>query len=146
MSFKRTLIAFTMLFCCTTIFAANHELASHVINIKTAITDRQIIQNDNTEAFMELLNTGKQPHTLVAAFSRFAKQVQLHRTVHKDGHTSMQQVHKIVIKAHGEKDLQFDGLHIMLIGLKRYLITNKIVPITLIFNDGSWLIVNTTFG
>ncbi len=121
--------------------AANHEtteLAANVITAKRATIDTKITRNGSTEVFMDLANSGKEMHEIVAAISPIADQVQLHMTIKNNGRTTMQQIHDITIPAHAKKDLQLGGMHIMLIGLKKHLIKNNRVPVTLVFNDGSW--------
>lgn len=118
------------------------ELAANVVSIKQPIIDNQVTRNNATEVFMELINNGTEPHELIAATSPVASQVQLHATVMEHGQSTMEQVNGLTIKTHAEEDLQLGGLHVMLMGLKKPLVKNSIVPITLIFNDGSWKTIN----
>lgn len=118
--------------------AANSEIAANVISIKTPTVNEQALNNNATEVFMAFLNQGHQSHELVAATSPMADQVQLHTTAMQHGKMVMQQIQEITIKTNHEKDLQLGGLHVMLIGLKGSLAKNQSIPITLIFNDGSW--------
>ncbi len=139
---KKLILSVILLLMATTVFASQHEIASNVIKVKIPVVDNQVTRNDATEVFMELINKGSQTHILVAANSPAAKQVQLHNTIVEHGRSVMRQVPRIVVRSHHDKDLQLGGLHVMLIGLKRHLIKNQRVPITLIFRDGSWIVVN----
>lgn len=118
--------------------AKNQEIAASVIAVKQLVIDNQMTRNGRTEVFMELINIGNKTHRLIAATCPLATQVQLHMTTTENGRAAMRQVHSIDIKVHTEKDLVLGGLHIMLIGLKRHLVKNNKVPITLVFSDGSW--------
>lgn len=127
-----------ILFISTPLFAMQHEIASNVIVVKTPLVAKQSSAQNATEVFMELINRSEEPHKLIAATSPIASQVQLHETINNKGNR-MQKIDSISIKNESEKDLKPGGLHVMLIGLKEKLIKNNFIPITLIFNDGSWL-------
>lgn len=88
-------------------------------------------------AFMGLKNGDAADHALVRAESPSAGVVELHTHVHEGGMMKMRPVEKIDIKAGGETALQPGGFHIMLIDLKQTLEPDAVVPLTLIFEDGS---------
>ena len=96
----------------------------------------------STEVKMDLTNSSNQPITLVAATSPFAQQVQLHHFVKIDGKETMQQINQITLAAKSTDDLAFNGVHIMLIGVKHALKATEEIPLTLIFADGSHVAVN----
>jgi len=149
MTFKKLLIATSIILNATAAFAIPHsiikpELAANAVTIKQAVVDNQVTMHQKTEVFMALINKGFHTHTLVAATSPAAKQVQLHKTTQSHGQSVMQQVPGITIKSHTEKNLHLGGLHVMLIGLKKHLVKNNKVPITLIFSDGSWKTINAS--
>jgi copper(I)-binding protein len=138
---KKLLTAVFALSISAASFAAN-ELAANAIKIKSPDIQEKYVSNDSTEVFMELINRGKESYELVAATTPVAQQIQIHATVQQHGHMSMEQVDGITIEPRNEEDLENGGLHLMLIGLNRQLIKNQLIPITLIFNDGSWKNVN----
>lgn len=117
--------------------STNQEMAANVMTVKSPVIDLQLTNNHMTEVFMELINNGKQTHRLIAVTSPIAKKVQLHLTTVINGTPNMRQVTAITIPANAERGLQIGGLHVMLIGLKRHLIKNRHIPITLVFQDGS---------
>lgn len=126
-----------------TLFAAHHEavhqgIASKVISIKAPLVAKKYLKNNATEVFMELINNSDTPRELIAATSPVASQIQLHKTIDYNGKMRMQKINSITIKKESEKELQPGGFHVMLIGLKSELVKNNSIPITLIFNDGSW--------
>lgn len=100
----------------------------------------------STEVKMDLINSGTNMAKLIAATTPMAQKVQLHHFVEKGGKTVMQQIQSIDIKSHSEDDLSFQGVHIMLIGLKSTLAKGQQIPLTLIFSDGSHLSVNAVVG
>jgi len=138
MILKKSIIALGLLLSTSIAFATPQELAANVITVKQAVVDNQVTRNGRTEVFMEMINTGNTAHKLIAATCPLATQVQLHTTTAEHGHTAMHPIHGIAIKVHTEKDLVLGGLHVMLIGLKKHLVKNNRVPITLVFSDGSW--------
>lgn len=118
-------------------------LAAQVMAIRTPIVDKQALKKDATEVFMELINRGNQPHTIIGAYSPAAHQVQLHTTLKRpNGTTYMQQINGITIQPHHDKDLHMGGLHVMLMRIDEKLILNHRIPIVLMFHDGSWIKIN----
>lgn len=88
-------------------------------------------------AFMTLHNEDMSDHKLVSASSPAAKVVELHTHSNDNGVMKMRQIPEISVPAGGEAFLKPGGLHIMLIDLTGPLATNKPVPVTLKFEDGS---------
>ena len=146
MLLKKLVTIIGLLALSTMAFASTSELASRVISIKIPTINDHLTQYNkrkSTEVFMELINHGSQSHTLVAAFSPIAKQVQLHMSTIIDGKMGMRQINGIIInkKPNNEDNLHKGGLHVMLIGLTKPLKINQMVPVTLIFHDGSWITI-----
>lgn len=94
----------------------------------------------NSAAFMVLQNNGTAAHSIVEAESNVADVVELHTHINEGGMMKMRQVKQIEIPAQGKTSLQPGGLHVMFLGLKSELKPGQLVPVTLIFEDGS----NTT--
>ena len=120
---------------------AQAELASDAVTVKSPHIKAVRINQDQTQVFMDLDNTDQATHTLIAATSPVSKQTQLHKTITTNGERSMQQVNRIAIRSHADRDLHQGGFHVMLIGLKDQLKAGEIIPITLVFEDGSDLLI-----
>lgn len=118
------------------------EVAADVISIKTPQVQIAAPSMHVSEVFMELDNNGQQSHDVIAAYSPVAKRVQLHKTLQQNGHSAMQQVRFIAIAPHHEQDLKQGGFHVMLIGLNKPINKGDIVPVVLLFDDGSYMNVN----
>ncbi len=148
-----TAILFAFFFCLTLSYAINktqyefnhsNELASHVMQITLPHVKPSNKNQSSTEIFMNIVNNGKLPHTLVAATSPIAQDVQLHLTLSiKNNIEKMKAVKMITITPHHDTNLNEGGFHVMLIGLKKQLLKGEVIPLTLIFSDGSYLKVET---
>jgi copper(I)-binding protein len=90
-----------------------------------------------TAAFMVIRNEGAQDAKLVKADNPLSRLTELHTHLHEGGVMKMRPVAGVDIKAGGETALQPGGLHIMMIDLKAPMKEGDVVPITLIFDDGS---------
>ncbi len=90
-----------------------------------------------TGAFLTLRNTGDAPAAVVAGESTAARSVELHTHVQEGGVMRMRQIPRIEVPVNGEVVLQPGGLHVMLIGLTAPLEAGGVVPLTLVFADGS---------
>ena len=94
-------------------------------------------------SFGMLKNPTSTPVRVVGATSPYAKVVQLHEVVDKDGSMVMQQkAGGFVIPAGGMLELKPGGNHLMFMGLKKPITAGAMVPITLITADGG--IMRTT--
>ncbi len=93
----------------------------------------------NSASFMALHNGDSQAHALVAAESPAAKVVELHTHTQVDGMMQMRPVERIELPAGATTGLKPGGLHVMLIGLQQKLEPDQMVPLTLVFEDGSKL-------
>lgn len=91
----------------------------------------------NSASFMKLQNTSTTKHAIVKAESPVSKVVELHTHIMEGGLMKMRQVKQIDVPAQGQTRLKPGGLHVMFIGLKSELKPGQIVPVTLIFEDGS---------
>ena len=91
----------------------------------------------NSAAFMQLQNKSTTRHAIVNAESPVSKVVELHTHINEDGVMKMRQVKQIDVPAQGKTILKPGGLHVMFLGLKSELKPDQLVPVTLIFEDGS---------
>lgn len=88
---------------------------------------------DRTAGYMTIKNNGAAGDVLLSAESEIAARVELHRTTMENGIAKMSPLDRVDIA--GKKTLAFEpgGRHVMLIGLKRKLEVNELVPVTLVF-------------
>lgn len=94
--------------------------------------------DDGTSAaFGMLKNPTDKPITVIGAASPFAKAVQLHEVVMKDGSMVMQQKEGgFTIPANGTIELKPGGNHLMFMGISRKITPGTMVPIKLVTHDG----------
>ena len=70
-------------------------------------------------AYMAVVNHGATGKDVIGAESPDYERIELHRSLIKDGVSSMQPVEKLAVPAHGHVELAPGGLHLMLLGPKR---------------------------
>jgi copper(I)-binding protein len=87
-------------------------------------------------AYMTVVNRGTTDRIIVGADSSDYERVELHRSVLKDGVSSMQAVESVTVPANGSVAFAPTGLHLMLIGPKRPQIIDGRVTIALRLKDG----------
>jgi periplasmic copper chaperone A len=98
-----------------------------------------------TGAFMQITNASENDVTLVGAEIAEAGMVEIHETVMVDGAMRMQQISGgLVIPAGTVSVLEPGGNHVMLMMLKQNVLAGDEVDITLIFDDGSEVLVTAT--
>ena len=90
-----------------------------------------------TGAFMVLENTGTIARALVHGKASVGDTLELHEMKRTDGMMSMSPVQRIAVAAEGETALRPGGYHLMLFGLKKPLVVNDTIQLTLTFDDGS---------
>ena len=117
---------------------ASTEVAANVITILNPQAKLDRHYPDSGEIFMDIINKGSTQHELIAAVTPVAKEVQLHQTTIRNHRSLMQPVKQFKISPHHDKDLQQGGLHIMLVNLNKILNVGDTIPLTLVFNDGSY--------
>ena len=135
---KKWLIA-TLMFSMLGLAQAGGHMAQgkHPIQVHQPFVRLMPPTQPNTGAFMVLENTGKQDLALVRAESEVSRVVEVHDHIMDGGVMRMREIEKIDIPAGQRTELKPGGLHVMLIGLHQPLQEGQMVPITLIFNDGS---------
>jgi len=94
---------------------------------------------ENTAVYFTLYNTSDEAHQIVNVTSEEAIQVQLHTTLEKDGVYSMQRLTSVDVPAKKNTYFAPGGKHIMLMGLIESLSPGEHVPLTIIFEDGSYV-------
>lgn len=95
-----------------------------------------------TGAYVTLTNSGP-ADKLVAAKSDVAMHTELHESLMVDGVMKMRAVESLDLPEGGKIEMKPGGLHIMLMGLNRPLEEGQIVPITLVFESGKEILVET---
>lgn len=94
-------------------------------------------------AFGKIENNASKPVTIVAAKSPYAKAVQLHEVVMKDGMMVMQEKKGgFTVKPGETLELKPGGNHLMFIGLNKTIKPGTTVPITLYTSDGGFVKLN----
>lgn len=86
-----------------------------------------------------LRNVGEQPVYLVGVASELYGHVMLHRSDDSKGVSTMRQVERLRIPAHGEVVLQPGGYHLMLMHPQAEIAVGQQVTLQLQFGDGSTL-------
>lgn len=92
-------------------------------------------------AFVTLQNSSEADLRLTGARSPAFERIELHRTVFESGMAMMQPQSAIIVPAHGEVVLKPGSYHMMLIGPRNPLKEGDIVPIEMVFDDGTTLAV-----
>lgn len=87
--------------------------------------------------YFELRNTTKVPAHLVGASSPGFREVMLHRSVDKDGRSTMIHLEKIEVAPGGRLSFKPGGYHLMLLHPTAELKVGASVPVTLEFADGN---------
>jgi copper(I)-binding protein len=92
-----------------------------------------------TGAFMQLINTGDQPLTLIAAKTPVSERAEIHAHRHHNGMMSMERVEQIIVPANSSFSLAPGKHHLMLIDLKAPLAEGQQVPVEWQLANGEWL-------
>ena len=91
-------------------------------------------------AFGMVKNPTAKPVRIIGAYSSYAKAVQLHEVVAKDGAMVMQQkAGGFAIPASGMLELKPGGNHLMFLGITKPITAGTQIPVTLITADGGLL-------
>jgi len=91
--------------------------------------------------YFTLINTGDESVALIAAMSADFRDVSIHRSVQRGGVMQMEEVREIIVDPHSRLELAAKGYHLMLMNPARPIESEKRIPITLRFRDGSSLTV-----
>ena len=90
----------------------------------------------NSAAYVVIRNLGEASDRMIGAAFEGAGRVEVHETrIDDDGLAMMQPVESLVIPAGEEVRLEPGGLHVMLMGLERSLVSGEEVELTLIFES-----------
>ncbi|GAB2678028.1 copper chaperone PCu(A)C [Aliiglaciecola aliphaticivorans] len=89
----------------------------------------------NTAAYFKIHNSSDKDVVLISATTDIAEKAELHAHVMENGMMSMQEQEQIRIPAGETVTFKPGGLHVMIFGLKKPLVENKEVIITLLSED-----------
>jgi copper(I)-binding protein len=87
-------------------------------------------------AYMTIVNRSMTDEHIVGADSPDYERIELHRSVIKDGVSTMQAVEKVTVPANGRVEFAPTGLHLMLVGPRRPQAVDGHVQIILRLNGG----------
>ena len=96
---------------------------------------------NNTAAYLTIKNLGKSDIALEKVTTTLSDNVMLHDTVKKEGKMSMVHQPSVTIPAGKKVRFKPGGLHIMIMDLKKHLVTGDSVPLELHFSNGKVLTV-----
>jgi copper(I)-binding protein len=96
----------------------------------------------NTAAFMHVLNSGDKPVVIVRAESSRAASVELHQHIHANGMMRMQAVPSITIPAKGEFVFKSGDYHVMLLGVTPAVKAGETVVLVFVMDDGARIAVD----
>jgi copper(I)-binding protein len=92
-------------------------------------------------AYLSITNQGDIEDVLVSASTPAAASVEIHETTITDGMARMRLLKQVVIAPGKTVKIEPEGIHLMLVGLKRPIVEGKQVPLTLVFKVAGKLTV-----
>ena len=95
----------------------------------------------NTAGYLILNNHGKRADRLVGVSAKFARVVEIHNVLKKDGMVEMGPVESVTIPAGGKAALEPGGYHLMIIGLKQVPKAGERVELVLKFEHAGSLAI-----
>jgi len=128
-------VTYTLLFSINS-FASELEISKYYIRATPP-------HAKTSAAFFTLTNNTDKNIKLVAVNSDIAEQVQIHTNLNQDGLMKMRQVDAIMIEANSSRSFQPGGYHVMFLGLKNDLIEGQNIVLTLYFDNGDQIEVDT---
>jgi len=117
----------------------NNTHATSLINAEDGYIKASIPGSDITAAYMTLNNTGDKAITLQKITSTISDRIEIHEHSMADGMMRMREVAEVVVEAKAQVVLQPSGLHLMIFDLKKQLVEQDLIPLTLTFSNGSKL-------
>lgn len=140
---KKLLITLVMLLWASVAMAQNglsvHDAWIRIISSHVPAAGYFVVDNNRNEAIK-----------LVTVETPAYTKAMLHRSVEKNGQSSMMHVDSVKIPAGGHIDFAPGGYHVMLMHAKQTLKPGDTVPVTLVFSDGQKLTtqfqVRSAFG
>ena len=84
-------------------------------------------------AYLEIHNSGKEPDRVVGVATPAAERVEMHVQVREGDIVKMREVQRFEVPARQGLTLRPGGSHLMLVGLRKPLVTGERIPLTLRF-------------
>ncbi len=128
---NRGLLVVLALSLCTALQAME---ASHV-EVEGAYALLPAPGQKNTALYMKIENHSNKTFTRVSAVSPIAKKIELHEMTLANGVMKMRKVINIRFKPHSTLTLEQGGYHFMVTGIKKPLVENQKIPVTLCLDD-----------
>lgn len=93
-------------------------------------------------AYLKFVNDGSKPFRFVSGSSPVAERVEVHTMTMDGGVMRMRPLGALDIPAGATVELKPGGMHLMLIGLKRPIMVEETIPVTLTFEGGATVTVD----
>ena len=133
----RATVSTVALMLLLTVAALSHEYASGPLRVVHPWSPPTTPGATVGAGYMKVVNAGPSPVRLLGASSPAASRVEFHSMSMDGGVMRMRPLPEgLIVPANGQIQLKRGGLHMMLIGLKRPLVEEELVPLTLIFDGG----------
>ena len=134
-NFLRAALAFALAAALSTAFA--HEYTVGPVKVFHPWARATAPGATTGAGYMKIINQSAQPLRLIGVSSPVAAAVEIHNMSMDGGVMRMRPiVGGLVVPAGGQVQLRPGGLHLMLIGLKKPLVEEDFVPLTLSFDGG----------
>lgn len=117
----------------TAVPAVAHEVKKGAITVEHPLVRASLGRAPNTAGYFVIRNSGKAADRLVGASCSCAARVELHAHTVSDGVASMQPVTSVTAPAGGSAVFAPQGLHLMIMGVRKPLAAGTMVDLTLRF-------------
>jgi hypothetical protein len=117
--------------------AADSDLQVKDVWIQTAPPGVKVMA-----AYLEVKNNGKKQQTLTGVSSPAFGKIEIHRSVIHGNMAHMEHQKELPLPPGASVLLQQGGLHLMLMGVKKPLVTGDQVPMTFVFGNGAKISVS----
>ncbi|TWX55242.1 copper chaperone PCu(A)C [Colwellia hornerae] len=131
-------LSFTLLNINSDAFAVEHD--SNII-IETPYVRASIPGTTITSAYMSIENKNNAAIILTGASGLFSDRIEIHQHTMSDGMMKMRQVEQLIIEGDNKVILQPMGYHLMIFNVKKALLPEEEVSLTLHFKQQKDLVV-----
>jgi len=141
---RKLFITFFCLMCFASANSATIPVSADSVSVKTSKILSKNVVNKSILVSINIKNKSEKAVTLIAAISPVAKRTQLRHASNLLDSKNNHPVKSIKLKPQAkQKKMVSEKFEVKLIGLKRHPRNMNLVPITLVFSDGSYLRVNS---
>jgi copper(I)-binding protein len=131
-------LAFTALLALTSVRSSSaHEYTLAGIKVVHPWTRATPPGATTAVAYLKLANSGSAPIRLIGGSTPVAQRVEIHSMSMDGGVMRMRPMPGLDIAPGTTLELKAGGLHLMLVGLNRQLMPEEMVPLSLMFADGT---------